>query len=425
MTNFIEALSNFFVNYGFAFEILVANIMFVYTLERKKNFILRVTFSFISFLLMLFIWNFFETRYTVWDTIKYISIIFFTVIILMFCFKISFRTAIFCEISAYATQHTAYKAGEFLQSIAEIKLNLNYNTFIYLFTVLVVYILFYHLFAKNLKKYDISKFKNNQIILLTIPLTLVSIVLGQYSYRNDYSIYTMLAIYDILCCLLMLTCQYSILKSASVIEEVSVLEQMLFLQKKQMKFSKDTIDLINIKFHDLKHQLSRLKGKISVDEIKELQDIFSMYNINIKTGNEALDIILFEKALKCWKNNIKLNCIADGKSLAYVRSSDIYSLFGNAIDNAIEAVLKIDDVDKRVISINVKRKMDMIFIHLENYFEGEIEIIDGLPQTKKKNKGYHGFGMKSIKMISGKYGGYFSFKSSENIFQLNIVFPSK
>jgi sensor histidine kinase regulating citrate/malate metabolism len=206
-------------------------------------------------------------------------------------------------------------------------------------------------------------------------------------------------------------------------KELATLEQMLVLQKKQLRSSKHTFELFNVKFHDMKHQLSQLEGRISSEEIGELNEIISMFDINLRTGNEALDIILFEKAYACAKYNIKINCIADGNILSFMRSSDIYSLFGNALDNSIEAVQNIDS-DNKTISIHIKKNMNMVSIHLENQYQGNINMFDDLPQTTKADKNYHGFGMKSIKMIVEKYGGILSIDTKNNLFQLNILIPT-
>lgn len=423
MSPFFEFIKELFEKYGFGLEMLITNIMFVYTLKRRNHFLLRVLLCFSILILILFIWNFFETRYTPWDILKFTSIVIITTMLLMFCFKIPLRTAIFCEISAFATQHSAYKLGEIFQSIGEIKFGLADTSIFYFAALPIVYVLFYFLFAKRLERYDITAFKNNQIILLTISLTLVSIVLGQYSYREDYSVYSMLAIYDILCCLLTLSYQYSLLEITFKGKELATLEQMLVLQKKQLRSSKHTFELFNVKFHDMKHQLSQLEGRISSEEIGELNEIISMFDINLRTGNEALDIILFEKAYACAKYNIKINCIADGNILSFMRSSDIYSLFGNALDNSIEAVQNIDS-DNKTISIHIKKNMNMVSIHLENQYQGNINMFDDLPQTTKADKNYHGFGMKSIKMIVEKYGGILSIDTKNNLFQLNILIPT-
>ena len=62
-------------------------------------------------------------------------------------------------------------------------------------------------------------------------------------------------------------------------------------------------------------------------------------------------------------------------------------------------------------------------IHEENYFTGEIKFLDGLPQTSKKNKELHGYGLKSIQSIVSKYKGSIDIKTQKDRFVLSIIFP--
>ena len=73
--------------------------------------------------------------------------------------------------------------------------------------------------------------------------------------------------------------------------------------------------------------------------------MISIYDSMLKTGNEALDVIFAEKSLVCRKNDIKLNCMIDGAKLSFMENTDIYALFGNLMDNAIEAIEKLKDND--------------------------------------------------------------------------------
>ena len=69
----------------------------------------------------------------------------------------------------------------------------------------------------------------------------------------------------------------------------------------------------------------------------------------------------------------------------------------------------------------------MFVVHIENFYEGSLSFDNGLPKTTKKDKRYHGFGMKSIRMITEKYHGYFKVKAENGLFILNILIqlPSK
>lgn len=413
----------FFINNGFVFEMLVCNFLFVMTLKRRKFFILRFAGSFLAFFALSIFWSMFETRYSVWDVLKYTMLFIMAAGIIFFCFETNFWTALFCEIGAFATQHSAFKVGEILKYLLEGKLNNVLYSFIYLATLGIIYAAFYFIFARRLRKFETSYFENKQIIFLSIALLMFTVIFGQ-NYRNDtLALYLMVAFYDIMCCVFTLCMQYSMIKSAKMQQDFKVMEHVLYLQKQQMQSTKENIDIINIKCHDLKHQISQLGDRISADELKELTNAISIYDLSVKTGNEALDVILAEKSLFCGRQNIKLNCIADGKNLSFMKASDIYSLFGNAIDNAIEAVSKLENNDRRIISISVKESMGAVSIHFENFYNGKLSFLDALPLSTKEDKRYHGFGMKSIKMLTESYGGYFTLKTDDKVFVLNILLP--
>ena len=191
---------------------------------------------------------------------------------------------------------------------------------------------------------------------------------------------------------------------------------------------KENVDLINIKCHDLKHQIRNFgnKANISNETVKELENIINIYDSNIKTNNDALDLILTEKSLLCQKKNINLKCFADCSKLNFIAEADLYSLFGNMIDNAIEAVTKIEDVNKRSISLIVRNALSCTSIFISNYYEGKI-ILDnnGMPKTTKANNGYHGYGLKSIKLIVDKYDGDFKIDIKDSIFMIQILFTEQ
>ena len=126
----------------------------------------------------------------------------------------------------------------------------------------------------------------------------------------------------------------------------------------------------------------------------------------------------------CKKNQITLTYIADGEKLNFMEESDIYSLFGNALDNALEAVIKIKEYDKRIIELKIHAVNDLLTINIRNSYEGKINFDDdGLPITTKEDSSYHGYGVKSIYLIVDKYNGNVSFKEKNNMFSLNILIP--
>ena len=157
--------------------------------------------------------------------------------------------------------------------------------------------------------------------------------------------------------------------------------------------------------------------------MQEIERVISIYDAAVKTGNEALDTILTEKSLQCNANGIRITCMADGASLAFMRESDIYTLFGNAVDNAIEAVMKLRDPEKRVIGLKVKKSGGFVLVHIYNYYAGELRMKDGRPVTSKEDRGEHGFGVRSMQQITERYGGSLKIEPQEDVFNLSVVFP--
>ena len=106
-----------------------------------------------------------------------------------------------------------------------------------------------------------------------------------------------------------------------------------------------------------------------------------------------------------------------------MEDADVYALFGNILDNAMEAVERLDEPDKRLISLTVRAQDHFLIVSQENYYDGVLELDHGLPVTTKADKRFHGFGMQSIKMLTEKYGGDLRLQTSGGIYRLSILFP--
>ena len=101
-----------------------------------------------------------------------------------------------------------------------------------------------------------------------------------------------------------------------------------------------------------------------------MEKTINLYDSTVKTGNEVLDTILTAKSLSCTKNGISLSCVADGKQLSFMKDEELYSLFGNALDNAIEAVMKIERAEERIIGLNLYTVGNFIALNVYNTFAG-------------------------------------------------------
>ncbi len=205
-------------------------------------------------------------------------------------------------------------------------------------------------------------------------------------------------------------------------------QMMRVLQKEkeqQYQLSRDNIDLINQKCHDLKHQLRALElvdDARRAEAFAETSRAIRFYDAAVQTGNEVLDTILTEKSMACTLHEINLSCNIKIHDIAFMDVLDIYTLLGNALDNAIEAVMKYEK-EKRVISLTIREQGQMLHIFIDNYFEGKLKLKNGYLVTSKADKDYHGFGVRSIRMIAKKYKGDVQISQEKRTFGLQVMIP--
>ena len=176
-------------------------------------------------------------------------------------------------------------------------------------------------------------------------------------------------------------------------------------------------------YHDMKNHLLVLEAsqnsEISHKMAKKLYSEISAYDNYIHTGNEFLDIIIREKAAVAKEKGIDFHILAHFEDGAFLDALDISTIFGNALDNAIEASEKLPQ-EQRLITVKAERKQDMLVIIVGNHTCSE------LPASRRSNKAnpfFHGFGLPNIRTAAEKYGGQCSAKIENGIFTLKLVLP--
>ena len=209
--------------------------------------------------------------------------------------------------------------------------------------------------------------------------------------------------------------------------ELDALQNALENQYKQYKQSRESIDLINMKHHDLKHQIAVLRQLNDSEKRSEFLDRMeadiAAYELENKTGNSVLDTLITGKSMYCKKHGITMTVVADGSLLGFMDAMDICSIFGNALDNAIESVMKTEDKEKRLIHLSVSKVKSFVMIRIENYFEGALMVADGDFVTTKGDKSSHGWGIKSVRHTAGRYDGVVNIKTENHWFELKILIP--
>lgn len=426
----------------FVGELLLSESMFVFRLKRRKLFLLRVLVSLAALGALAVFFPLFSWSYNAaYSSFLFISLFAATLGAIAFCFRESFVNILFCGIAAYSVQHIAFQFYNLIVNIFGINNDVPINIYgdaanqnnlftwlIYFMTYSIVYWLTYVLFASRIEKNSDMRIRSFSLLLLLGFTVLVCVVLNAvitYVSYDNYSAVMMICveISIIISGLLSLSVQFGLLTNREIKEELDSVYHLWHQEQKQFASAKVNIDLINLKCHDLKHQIRKIGSTSSVSEsaMREIENAINIYDSAVKTGNGSLDVILTEKSLLCSANKITFTVVANGGRLGFMNDVDLFTLFGNAIDNAVEAVMKLPE-EKRIISLTTNENGELFSVNIRNFYLGGVTFEDGLPVTTKGDRDYHGFGMKSIKRIVEKYGGNISIVAGGDVFNLNLLF---
>ena len=429
----------------FCIQLLVAQLLFVTWSERRTHF--PVNFAAVAVACTAF-FCFVPSDIIVVECLKYGVGFCFLLVLVMLCYKTTFNYAIFASVCAYAVQHIMYCICEILRSLFDIsaflvnRLAPGAEDFINIYMPLNMavtaiiftagYAVLYFAFIRRLRKSKRMRVSGLGQIALSV-VVLVSTMVINILYRRFFpdipvAAALCLRVFAVISCVFAIIIQVRTREKSELEETNELLDHLLYVEAKRHELTKENIEIINIKCHDLKKQINTLKRIVGEEEkaesIAEIEKAVMIYDTSAKTGNEGLDVVLTEKGLICESENIRFTYMADGSKLSMMKTGDIYTLFSNALDNAIASVRKLPE-EKRVISLRVDEVGEMLRISMFNYFEGELQFADGLPKSTSGDEQFHGFGLKSMRYIAKKYGGTFNVSAENNIFEIVVLIPEK
>jgi len=425
----MQISSNVFL---FCVRLLVYEALFLFKMPRRKKFVLRISVTVAVLaaymLIVAFVWNL-TTIISPFRMTYFIIFCFLTIVAICSCFNISWKEAFFFGSAAFALMQSAtYAATAFRYFIKIDNAVIDAILFEYL-NYIIVCIIMYFIFVRPLRSGQLM-LKNDVKYKLLFLLIFVIFFTSVLSRGNEPSASWILSLYAAICCWLVVFMQFDAANKNKLLQEKQEIERLFHVKEEQRELSKKTIEAIRMKYHDIKHLLSGLE----TIEDKEGRKEFKKYIANIRkeiaafdriaeTGNKALDVVLTEKSFFCNNYNIDFTYMADGEKLNFMSALDIYVLFGNALDNAIESVDKEEITGNRTISLKVVMVNNMILIHVENYCSQIIQLNnEGIPLTLKENPEYHGLGIKSMKYVVEKYRGELRTNLIDKKFILDILF---
>ena len=367
------------------------------------------------------------------NTLWRVVLVYFSAVQLRLCYDIDLWNAFFVTQAAAACQTAQFSAYK----LAEVVL-LGFQTqrapglpsiLINLLALVLASALIYWLFGRGNRLAFRPDNRTRYVIVLAAVLNLSDMFLNGVLYTTDANANfgtTMLAMrgYSLLFNFVTLYMLYNLIIRRKIEKDQDMLRNVMRLRENQYHFSRELVNSINIKSHDLKKQIHFLKNASSEHQefLTEVENLANAYDATIHTENAALSTVLTEKSLLCLEKQIPFAYSGDESDLDFMRGIDIYTLFANLLDNSIEASLKLEP-QQRSIQLAVKRQFDFISIHCVNRFSGQLIEQEGTLRTLKPDTDEHGFGYRSMEEIVARYEGSISHRAEDGCFVVNILLP--
>ena len=208
------------------------------------------------------------------------------------------------------------------------------------------------------------------------------------------------------------------------------------LMKEKEKYSKESMEIITRSNeelrefkHDLKNYLLPLQEAMETMPQSEMVKVWEKINQKIEdvqtliqTGNSYVDSMINTKITLARSEKVDVKCTILSK-MEGIDDLEFCSVFGNLMDNAIEAERKV--TEKKEIIIFVEEKMGYLRLEIQNKIEKSVLNENSSLNTTKKDTSSHGIGHKSVKRTMEKVGGALKYYETGDLFCAEAVFPIK
>lgn len=297
---------------------------------------------------------------------------------------------------------------------------------------------------QNAYEYKKEELTKKELAVLLVPS--LSGVLGyevmqyyNYVYERDAgkSILDIYSFYDWLCffnyffsfaAILVIIVIFQKIKSQ---QEEDKRNEILSGQLESMKHHIGEIERLYCDMRSLKHDmgnhvmtLENLYGKKEYKEagkyVAQLKKQLKEAVPEIRSGNPVTDVILTERQKEAKEKGIHYICSFHYPEGTDINAFDISIILNNAITNAIEGAI---GCENSYINIMSYLKKNAYMIEIKNSFEGKLVLNEerGMPETSKKDKKKHGFGLENIRRVAQKYFGDIDIELGEKSFRLSIM----
>ena len=398
--DYLRELVVYLLYYG---ECLAATLLFLYHKKKRDKFAARtalaVAAGVVTAALISALYGFDIYALTVFKFIAAVAPLF----LLYRCYDVKFTEILFAVIFSTVAQHWANVIVDIILMFVP-PLHFALEKFIgAVFFAAVLAVAYPIIIKQTVGDFDIDLLT---VILLCVSIFTfeLSVMLMRTRWDNIVS-GVAIRIFEILFGFFIFWTGLYILKRSKLKAERIVSDALLDHEREQFEQLKRNADAMQSKLHDLKYIMRTAEcGSLNDDTLTQWKEI----------GHAAG---MFEG------KDIAFSCVTDETRTDFIDSFDLYSILGNAFDNAAEYLSTLQEKEKRYVECSIRAvNRDLLCISVSNYFERSSDVYVGMATTKS-DKNMHGFGLKTIEGGVEKYGGVLSVCAEDNEFRLTAAIP--
>lgn len=415
-------------------EITLCELVYLWPLHRRKHFALRFAGGFAVMLLLPHLTQMNRTLSGPNLFGVFAQMLLFvaaSIAVMCFCFEEAPNAVLAVCTAGIGTQHIANKVVLILMALlAQQGIDLSGKGETCLMQ-LVVYALLLPLawlcFVRPMGKRIGSSARDPRVTLISVMIVLLCIGLNRFVAGNaeiSSTLRIVTSLYAIACCLLAIILQFSLTRWNQEKTERQVLERLVVDERKQYDQWKNSIQLMNERYHDLKHMLQDLRelSALRSDDagLALLEEKLQAYENNIHSGSEVLDSLLVNMRTLCAGRGILFQCVMETHAFGRFPGMELYALFTNLIDNAVTAVSTLEEEEKRIIDLSAKELGDSIIIYIWNYCKERPSGKVALEELGGENN----YGLRSVARVTEYLSGSIRIQvKNDETFHVNIILP--
>ncbi len=216
-----------------------------------------------------------------------------------------------------------------------------------------------------------------------------------------------------------------LIENAVLLENTRMTQIQLGLMSRQYQGLEEHISATERARHDLRHHISVVQEYLANGDAGRLKDYLHEYQQTIPASRQIrfcthpiINSIVSHYAALGEALGVKTKIELNLPDQLVVSDTDLCIIFGNCLENAVEACKRIED-GERFIHLHAKIAGDMLSIVVRNSFDGTLYKQGDTFFSRKRDE--EGIGISSVRAVAARYQGHTRFEGSDQVFTASVM----